>query len=50
MTAAALRKQLTDYLKVADDKKIKAIHELAKDNIEQPESAYTEKLKTDSDK
>lgn len=38
MTAAALRKQLTDYLKVAED------------NIEQPESAYTEKLKTDSDK
>ncbi len=33
MTTTAIRKKLTDYLKVADDKKVKAIYTMVEDEI-----------------
>ena len=33
MTTTAIRKKLTDYLQVADDKKIKAIYAMVEDEI-----------------
>jgi DNA-binding protein Fis len=50
MTTVAIRKKLTDYLKVADDKKIKAIYALVEDDIEQPALEYSEELKAELDK
>lgn len=50
MTTVAIRKKLSDYLKVADDKKIKAIYALVEDDIEQPQLAYTDELKVELDK
>jgi hypothetical protein len=34
MTTALIRKKLADYLKIADDKKIKAIYTMVEDEIE----------------
>ena len=34
MTTVAIRKKLADYIKVADDKKIKAMYALLEDDIE----------------
>lgn len=48
MTTAAIRKKLVDYLKVADDKKVKAMYALLEDDIEQ-ELEYTPGLKTQLD-
>ena len=50
MTTTAIRKKLTDYLQVADDKKIKAIYVLLEDDIDQPALEYTEELKAELDK
>ena len=50
MNTAAIRKKLSDYLKVADDKKIKAIYALVEDEIEQSELDYSDELKTELDK
>ena len=44
MTIVVIRKKLADYLKVADDKKIKAMYALLEDDIEQ-ELEYTPALK-----
>lgn len=33
MTTTAIRKKLTDYLKIADDKKVKAIYTMVEDEI-----------------
>jgi predicted transcriptional regulator len=35
MTTVAIRKKLVDYMKVADDKKVKAMYALLEDDIEQ---------------
>ena len=35
MTTVAIRKKLVDYMKVANDKKIKAMYALLEDDIEQ---------------
>ena len=35
MTTVAIRKKLVEYMKVADDKKIKAMYALLEDDIEQ---------------
>lgn len=48
MTTVAIRKKLTDYLQVADDKKVKAMYALLKDDIEQ-ELEYTPALKKQLD-
>ena len=50
MTTIAIRKKLSDYLKVADDKKIKAIYALVEDEIEQSELDYSDELKAELDK
>lgn len=34
MTTAAIRKKLADYLKVADEQKVKAIYTMVKDEID----------------
>jgi len=47
MTTVAIRKKLSEYLKVAADKKIKAIYALVEDEIEQSELEYTNELKTE---
>lgn len=49
MTTVAIRKKLTDYLKIADDKKIKAIYALLEDEIEQPALEYDATLKKELD-
>lgn len=48
MTTIAIRKKLVDYLKVADDKKVKAMYALLEDDIEQ-ELEYTPGLRTQLD-
>ena len=50
MTTIAIRKKLVDYLKIADDKKIKAIYALVEDEIEQSELDYSDELKAELDK
>ena len=35
MTTVAIRKKLVDYMKIADDKKVKAMYALLEDEIEQ---------------
>ena len=42
MTAVAIRKKLTDYIQIADDRKIKAIYTLLEDDIEQYKSVSLE--------
>ncbi len=49
MTTLAIRKKLSDYVQVADDKKIKAIYALVEDDLDQPELEYTDDLKTKLD-
>ena len=49
MTTLAIRKKLSDYLQVADDKKIKAIYALVENDLDQPELEYTDDLKTELD-
>jgi DNA-binding protein Fis len=49
MTTVAIRKKLTDYLKVADEKKVKAIYALVADEIDQPMLEYTDELKAELD-
>jgi hypothetical protein len=42
MTTTAIRKKLTDYLQVADDKKIKAIYAMVEDEIGTLENDWDE--------
>lgn len=50
MTIIAIRKKLVDYMKVADDKKIKAMYALLEDDIEQEEMEYSDDFKAELDK
>lgn len=50
MTTFTIRKKLADYLKIADEKKVKAIYALVADDIEQSELTYPEELKTELDR
>ena len=47
MTTISIRKKLSEYLKVADDKKVKAIYALVADEIEQSDLTYTVELKAE---
>ena len=42
MTTTAIRKKLTDYLKVADDEKVKAIYVMVEDEINTGENDWDE--------
>ena len=42
MTTTAIRKKLADYLKVADDKKVKAIYTMVQDEISTGENDWDE--------
>jgi hypothetical protein len=50
MTTVAIRQKLVDYMKVADDKKIKAMYALLEDDIEQEEMEYSDDFKAELDK
>jgi DNA-binding protein Fis len=50
MTTDVIRKKLSDYLKVADDKKVKAIYALVADEIEQSALDFPDGLKNELDK
>ena len=49
MTTIAIRKKLVNYMKVANDKKVKAIYALFEDEIEEREMEYTPELKKELD-
>lgn len=50
MTIVAIRQKLADYMKVADDKKVKAMYALFEDEIKQEEIEYTDEFKEELDK
>ena len=49
MTTTSIRKKLFDYLKKADDKKIKAMYTLFESEIEREELQYSNSLQTELD-
>jgi putative addiction module component (TIGR02574 family) len=50
MDTTTIRKQLHNYLEVADDKKIKAIYTMMEDEIKQKSNEYTDEFKAELDK
>ncbi len=50
MTTLAIREKLVNYMKVADDKKVKAMYALFEDDIEQEEIEYSGEFKAELDK
>lgn len=50
MNATAIRKQLHNYLEVADDKKIKAIYTMMEGEIKESAVVYTDEFKAELDK
>ncbi len=50
MTTVAIRKKLTAYMQVADEKKIKAMYALLESDIEQEEIEYPKEFKASLDK
>ena len=50
MTTVAIRKKLASFMKVADDKKVKAVYALLENDIAQEELGYTKDFKTELDK
>lgn len=49
MTTITIRKKLADYMKVADESKVKAMYALLKEDIEQGYSGYSEEFKKELD-
>ncbi len=49
MNTAAMRQQLHNYLKVADDKKVMAIYTMVEDEIREQTITYTEEFQAESD-
>ena len=50
MTTTTLRKRLTDYLQIADDKKVKAMYMLLENDIEQERfTEYSDVFKKELD-
>ena len=50
MKTAEIRQKLVNYMKVADDKKVKAIYTLFEEEIEQEEMEYREDFKVELEK
>jgi len=51
MTTAAIRAKLADYIRVADEKKLKAIYVMVEDDINDAEPVtYTSTLKSELDR
>lgn len=51
MTTAAIRSKLADYIKIADEKKLKAIYVMVEDEINDAETVnYTPTLKAELDR
>ena len=48
MATIAIRKKLTEYLKVADDDKVKAIYTMVADEIDDWDEDFVKKLKSRS--
>jgi hypothetical protein len=49
MDTATIRKQLHNYLEVAEDKKIKAIYTMMEEEIKESVVEYTDEFKTELD-
>jgi len=49
MTTLAIREKLVNYMKVADDKKVKAMYALFEDEIEQEQMKYSDDFKEELD-
>ena len=50
MTTTGIRNKLANYMKVADDKKIKAMYALFEDDIQREEMEYTDEFKAELDR
>ena len=50
MNTSSIRKQLHNYLEVADDKKIKAIYIMMENEVKESALDYTDELKEELDK
>jgi vacuolar-type H+-ATPase subunit E/Vma4 len=51
MTTAAIRTKLTDYIRIADEKKLKAIYTMVEDEINEAAPVnYTPSLKSEMDR
>ncbi|MCC6286431.1 MAG: hypothetical protein IT249_00965 [Chitinophagaceae bacterium] len=50
MNTADIKKELHNYLEIADDKKLKAIYVMVKDEIKGTTVVYTDELKTELDR
>lgn len=50
MNTTAIRKQLHNYLEVANDKKVKAIYTMMESEIKEYEFEYTDEFKTELDR
>ena len=49
MTTTAIRKQLHNYLEVAEDKKVKAIYTMMENEIKESAVEYTDEFKAELD-
>ena len=49
MTTLAIRKKLSDYLQIAEDKKVKAMYALLEDDIKQFENVIIEEYNREID-
>ena len=50
MNTSSIRKQLHNYLEVADDKKIKAIYRMMENEVKESALDYTDELKEELDR
>ena len=50
MNMADIKRELHNYLEIADDKKLKAIYVMVKDEIKETTLAYTDEFKAELDR
>lgn len=50
MNTADIKRELHNYLEIADDKKLKAIYVMVKDEIKETTLAYTDEFKAELDR